>query len=91
MELPKIYTEAKVSPVGKVNKEDIKRWGMNTLIFISPAVLIYLGQVQGALTIEGHVFSLKDLIPSTFTLGAIVSWVISTLIDIFRKFNDGKK
>lgn len=69
----------------------MKRWGLNALIFISPAALIYLTQVAGALALDGHVFSLADFIPSNFTLGAIASWFVSTLIDFFRKLKDGKR
>ncbi len=85
-----LFSEAKISPRWKVNAEDLNRLLKNALIFISPAVLIYLLQVQGTLTLEGHTFSTVDFLPSTFTKGAIMSWFISTLIDVFRKFQDGK-
>lgn len=86
-----IFTTAKISPTGKVNITDIKRWGTNALIFVSPAALIYLTQVLGILQGNGHVISWADFVPSTFTLGAIASWFVSTLIDFFRKLKDGTR
>lgn len=86
-----IFTKAKISPSGKVNIADIKKWGMNTLIFIAPAVLIYLTQVLGVIQGIDHVIAFTDFIPSNFTLGAIASWFLSTAIDFFRKLKDGTK
>ena len=86
-----IYSKAKISPKGTVNKKDIKRWLNNLLVFVAPVALIYLMQVQGALSQEGHFFTGKDFIPSSFTQGAMVLYTINSLIDIIRKFRDGSK
>lgn len=56
------------------------------LLFLAPVFLIYLTQVTGALSVEGHVFTYKDLLPSTFTQGSMVLFVLNRCTDIIRKF-----
>lgn len=85
-----LYTESKISPRGKVNLADIKSILKNTLIFFAPAVLIYLGQLQGAFSNSG-VFSLQDLVPSQVTIGSIYGWFLGIVINVFLKFNNGSK
>ena len=41
-----IISEAKVSPVGKVNEADIKKLAWNALIFSAPALVVFFVQLQ---------------------------------------------
>lgn len=84
-----LYTTAKVSPRGKVNKEDLKKWFRNLVIFLSPLGIIYLLQLSSVL--QSGALSLKDLVPSPITQGALELYVVNALLDLLRKFNDGKK
>ena len=89
MELPDLYTEKKVSPKGQVNKDDLKKWGRNLLVFLAPLAVIYLLQLYAVL--QNGFLSLTDFIPSQITLGAIELYVVNALLDLFRKFTDSKK
>ena len=70
---------------GQLNKEDIKRWLNNTLIFISPVVLVYLASVTKSITEDG--LSLSSFKISSIVAGAIVLYVINVLTDLFRKLS----
>lgn len=85
-----IYTNAKVSPVGKVNKEDLQRIVIATLIFLAAPILLYAAQLQGTLT-QNHVLFFSDLVPNLMTIGAIEGWFIGIIINFFLKLSDGKK
>lgn len=69
-----------------LTKSDVLRWVKNTLIFFSPVVIIYLVSVQTALN-DG--FSWQDFQITTFVLGSIMTWLVSTLLDFFRKLASG--
>lgn len=84
------YSEAKVSPVGKVNDKDLKKIARDTAIFFAAPALIYLAQVQGTLA-QNSIVLLPDLIPNSYTIGAIQGWVVSIAINFFLKLSDGKK
>lgn len=64
----------------KTNQRD---WKRNTLIFLIPLGLIYLGQVQ---TVFSDGFDLTGFIPTEFTMGAIVLYIVNTLTDLGRKY-----
>jgi len=68
-----------------LNKQDYKAVLRTGLIFLAPLGLIYLAQVTGALQVPNREFSLKDLVPSSFTIGAITLYVANRLTDILRK------
>jgi hypothetical protein len=82
-------SKAKVSPKGKFNKEDLKKMVSNAIVFIAPALVIYLAQVQGVL--DSGSFEFSDLLPSRLTQGAVWSWFMSTVIDAIKKLSDGPK
>jgi len=71
-----------------LNAEEVKKIGKNSLIFVSPVALIYLGFVLIAVNQNG--FQVTDLIPSNESQTAMVLWMINTFIDVFRKLNAGK-
>jgi len=69
-----------------LNHTDWKNILRGGVIFVAPVILIYFAQVTGALSVEGHAFSVRDFIPSTFTQGSMVLFVLNRLTDILRKF-----
>lgn len=84
-----IYTKAKVSPKGKVNREDLLKWGHNLLVFLAPLGIVYLLQLHGVLQNGG--LTLDDLKPTQATQGAMMLYIINAVLDFLRKFTDGKK
>jgi hypothetical protein len=60
-----------------LDKKDWKAIGKSALVWSAPVLLIYVTAVMGVLQTEGHVFSFRDFIPSTFTQGGIATWFIS--------------
>ena len=84
-----LYSKAKVSPTGKVNKNDLQKWVRNLLVFLIPLVVVYLLQLSGVL--QNKALEIKDLIPSQATQGAIELYAVNAVLDLLRKFRDGKK
>ena len=68
-----------------LTREQRSKWVHNMLVFLAPLGVIYCGSVVMALQVEGHVFSLKDFIPTSFTIGAMVLYIMNTLYDLSRK------
>lgn len=61
----------------ELNKVDWLKIGKNSLIFLAPAVIVFLGAIRtGA--------DMKD------ALYLVYLWVIDVIIDILRKFIAGK-
>lgn len=73
-----LYSEAKISPKGKVNAADLREWGWNLIKFTAPALAVFFGQL--ALGVEWKKAGLVALLA---LYGAVA--------DLFKKFNDGKK
>lgn len=61
------------------------KWVKNFLVFLAPVGVIYLTTIIGAISVEGHAFSFKDLVPTTFAQGGIVLWFLNTALDYLRK------
>ena len=74
----------KESPRWSLNKEDIRKWGINALIFIAPVGIIYLSSVSGAIGDLGFTWSDFRITPTV--AGAMTLYVINVLLDVFRKF-----
>lgn len=88
--MPDLYTTAKVSPQGQVNKADLKKIMRDTVIFFAAPILTYVGQLSGTLANNG-VILVPDLVPTLLTIGAIQGWAIGIVVNFFLKFNDGTK
>ena len=88
MDVP-LYTDAKVSPAGKVNNADLGRWGKNLLVFLTPLLLVYFLQLQGQLA-DGSL-GWGDLFPTQVTMGALQLYVVNGVLDFLRKLTDSKK
>lgn len=95
MNLPKVYSEAKVSPVGQVNHADLVSWLKGSVRYLIPLVatigIMYLSPIMAVLQTPGHVFVLDDFVPSQMVVGAIVLYLVSQLYGLLTKFADGKK
>ena len=61
----KIYTTAKISPKGQVNKTDLKKLARDTVIFFAAPTLMYLGQLQGTIA-QNQFVGFNDMIPNLF-------------------------
>lgn len=66
------------SKKNSLNKFDWKRWGLNTLTFLAPAVLIFLTAIQAGVPVKDALFS-------------IYLWALNVAIDLTRKFIEGSK
>lgn len=62
-----------VSKRFSLKKEDLKSWLKNALIFLSPALLIFLA-------------SLKDLVPVDWGGAVIVLWALNETVALFKKW-----
>lgn len=79
-----IFSEAKISPINKVNATDLKKIARDTLIFFAPVILIWLSQLQGQLN-NGNFATLKELAPNAVTMGAIYGWALGIATNFFLK------
>ena len=75
---------------GNMNKAEAKEWQKNLAIFAIPLFSLYATQVPGALQYGGFDYTydnlLKVLIPTPFTLGGIVLYIINGTTDFLRKW-----
>lgn len=78
----------KPSAHGELNKQDWAKVKADALYFLAVPATIYLTAVLGAIQQDG--FALSDFIPTTITIGAIVGYVLNTLLNLFRKYTNGK-
>lgn len=83
------FSEAKVSPPGKLNAEDLLKMWKNALIFFTPTITLYSVQLIAALNAH-TILGLADLVPNAFVIGAFEGYLISTGLDYLKKLNDGK-
>jgi len=56
-----------------LNKQDLIKWGKNTLIFLAPALIIFLTALQTGTPVKEALYS-------------IYLWGLNVLIDILKKF-----
>lgn len=54
-------------------KQDIKKWAINTALFLAPAGLIFL-------------VAIRDNVPLEQALYLIYLWLLNTAIDLLRKY-----
>ena len=62
-----------------LNKEDLLKVGKNALIFMAPALLVLLGDVLKAL---------PEWVNGPYLIIAL--WLVNTLVDLLRKFVQGR-
>lgn len=61
-----------------LNTAEWKVWGRNTLIFLAPVILVFLGELVKA-------------VPKDWQYGALVLYLLNIGIDLFRKWFQGVK
>lgn len=69
----------------KLNTANQNKWFHNLVIFLAPLGILYLSTVIGIISANPNGFDVKDLIPNTFAQGALVLWVLNSLLDYLRK------
>lgn len=84
-----LYTNAKVSPSGQVNKKDLQSWLTNMVVFLAPLGIVYLLQVNA--TLQNGPIGWQDFVPTSATVGAIQLYLVNAGLDLLRKFTDSKK
>jgi len=59
------------------NKEELLKVGKNALIFLAPALLVFLTAIQTGTEVKQALY-------------LVYLWGLNTLIDLLRKFTEGK-
>lgn len=72
-----LYTTQKNSPRGKLNIEDLEKWGMNFLKFVAPTLLIFFSLLAQGVTFEK-------------AYPIVILAFYQSLADILSKLNNGK-
>lgn len=72
-----IITTQAVSPSGKLNAEDLKKWGMNFLKFVAPTLVIFFSLLGNGVEIS-----------KAWPVAALAFY--QSLADILTKLNSGK-
>ena len=72
--LPK-FSESKISPQGKLNIEDLRKMGINLIVFTAPVLTVFFG-----LLANGVPFS------KAWPVAILVLWGV--LADYFKKLNN---
>lgn len=67
-----------------LNSEDWAKWRMNLLVFFAPVASMYLLAVQANINLDG--FQTADFYPSQVVMGGMIYYVVSTLLDLTKKF-----
>lgn len=65
-----------MSPKNSLNKEDVKQWLHNTLVFLAPALAVLIA-------------STVRIIPPDWKYGTITLYVLNVLTDLLRKYTKG--
>lgn len=78
-----------MSEINTLDKRDYKQALRRGLLFLAPLALLYITQVTGAIQQDGHTIMLKDFIPSSFTYGAVMLYVLNRLTDLINRFIKG--
>jgi len=56
-----------------LNQEDIQKWSKNTLIFLAPALIIFLTAISNGVPVKQALYSLY-------------LWSLNVIIDILKKY-----
>lgn len=71
----------------KLNSADLAKWSHNTLVFLAPLGLIYLGSVQPNLA-DG--FAWSDFALTPMVSGALALYIVNVILDLFKKLSAGE-
>lgn len=75
----------------RLNETEINKWSRNVLIFLAPLGIIYLGSVVVILQTPEHIVTFRDFIPSNFVVGAMVLYILNSVLDYLRKLKKEEK
>lgn len=67
------------------NAEQTNKWIDNAFSFFIPLLVFYLGQVTGTLQDPKNTLDLMDFAPNSVTLGGMLYYIMSCLIDYRKK------
>lgn len=70
----------------KLTRTDQTKWLENTLKFLLPVALIYLGATGAVLANPENVFEVTDFVPSAFTLGSMFLYLVNVSYDLITKY-----
>ena len=73
-----------------LNKADWKAGLKAAVVWSAPMLLLYVNSVLGAIQQANHAFAWGDLVPSTFTWGAIVGWALMQVQGMLLRLVRGK-
>lgn len=59
-----------------LNKEDVEKWLNNAIVFLAPALLVFLTAIQAGRTVEE-------------SLNVLYLWGLNVVIDLLKKFIAG--
>jgi len=68
-----------------LNKTAQKKWYDNVLLFLAPVGIVYISAVVGVIQANNGAIKPEDLLPTSFTLGAITLYVLNSVLDYLRK------
>ena len=65
-----------MSPKFSLDYKDMEKWAMNTIVFLAPALVIFITAIQSGSTLNdaGYVLLL---------------WVVNTVVDLSKKYVQG--
>lgn len=68
---------------------DMEKWTKNTMLFLVPVLVLYLGSVVANINLDG--FSWSDFALNDVIVGSMVLYVLNTILDLLRKFTAAPK
>lgn len=57
----------------KIDNEQLNKWAKNTLIFLAPALILFLTAIQAGVPVKDALYS-------------VYLWAINVIIDFLKKF-----
>lgn len=72
----------------QINAKDVKKVLSNALLFLAPVILLYITFVQTEINADG--IQLKDFIPNSIVIGAMVLYGLNVITDFLKKLLAGK-
>lgn len=70
---------------------EFQRWVGNALLYLLPIFVIYWTPIVALISEPNHVFTFNDLRITPFIMGAIVTYVGNTILDLARKYLSNKQ
>ena len=68
-----------------LTKDNRNKWGSNLLTFLAPVGIVYIVAVIGIINANNGAVQLTDLIPTPFTWGAALLYILNSALDYLRK------